>query len=74
MKYNQMISFALHDLYKYIKENDLSVEDIADSLEITPSVLYLKLQSNDYSFISEVYRRCEELTKIEKRGRKNEYK
>ena len=74
MKYNQMISFALHDLLEYIRKNDLSVEDIADSLEITPSVLYLKLQSNDYSFISEVYRRCEELTKIEKRGRKNEYK
>lgn len=74
MKYNQMISFALHDLLEYIRENDLSVEDIADSLEITPSVLYLKLQSNDYSFISEVYRRCEELTKIKKRGRKNEYK
>lgn len=74
MKYDQMISYALYDLCKYIKENDLSVEDIADNLEITPSILQKKLQSKDYSFGSEVYRCCVELTNTKKRGRKNEYK
>ena len=38
MKLKQMKVYALRDLCKYIKENNLSVEDIADELEMTPSM------------------------------------
>ena len=74
MSLKQMKAYALRDLCKYIKENNLSVEDIADKLEITPNTLQQKMQSMDYSFLSAVNDCCKEMVQAQKRGLKNEYK
>lgn len=74
MKLKQMKAYALRDLCKYIKENNLSVEDIAYELEMTPSILQQKMQSMDYSFLNAVNDCCKKMVEAEKRSLKNEHK
>ena len=58
----------------HVEKNNLSVEDIADELEMTPSMLQQKMQSMDYSFLNAVNDCCKKMVEAEKRSLKNEHK